>query len=177
MTGMRRLRSGDEGGHRSYFIFSPINIPAYAPSVKHFFLPRKYFSAARGKIPTVMYFGNTCRVCDRSGTLRSHRAAVAQPHALDHAALRGSLLYVHVLSGAAQLPFWAKCLISAAAISLLELAVGYLVNIILGWAVWDYSDRPLNILGQICPLYSFFWLLLSAPALALCGLIKSRFGL
>ena len=78
---------------------------------------------------------------------------------------------------AAQLPFWAKCLISAAAISLLELAVGYLVNIILGWAVWDYSDRPLNILGQICPLYSFFWLLLSAPALALCGLIKSRFGL
>lgn len=84
--------------------------------------------------------------------------------------------FIYFLS-AAQLPFWAKCLISAAAISLLELAVGYLVNIILGWAVWDYSDRPLNILGQICPLYSFFWLLLSAPALALCGLIKSRFGL
>lgn len=84
--------------------------------------------------------------------------------------------FMYFLS-AAQLPFWAKCLISAAAISLLELAVGYLVNIILGWAVWDYSDRPLNILGQICPLYSFFWLLLSAPALALCGLIKSRFGL
>ena len=84
--------------------------------------------------------------------------------------------FMYFLS-AAQLHFWAKCLISAAAISLLELAVGYLVNIILGWAVWDYSDRPLNILGQICPLYSFFWLLLSAPALALCGLIKSRFGL
>lgn len=84
--------------------------------------------------------------------------------------------FMYFLS-AAQLPFWAKCLISATAISLLELAVGYLVNIILGWAVWDYSGRPLNILGQICPLYSFFWLLLSAPALALCGLIKSRFGL
>lgn len=84
--------------------------------------------------------------------------------------------FMYFLS-AAQLPFWAKCLISTAAISLLELAVGYLVNIILGWAVWDYSDRPLNILGQICPLYSFFWLLLSAPALVLCGLIKSRFGL
>ena len=84
--------------------------------------------------------------------------------------------FMYFLS-AAQLPFRAKCLISAAAISHMELAVGYVVNIILGLAVWDYSVRSLNILGQICPLYSFFWLLLSAPALALCGLIKSRFGL
>ncbi len=28
--------------------------------------------------------------------------------------------------------------------------------------LWDYSDRPGNIQGIICPLFSFFWLLISA---------------
>ena len=51
----------------------------------------------------------------------------------------------------------------AAAITAAELAVGIVVNIWLGLAVWDYSGIPGNILGQICPLYSFFWFLLCIP--------------
>ena len=78
---------------------------------------------------------------------------------------------MYLISGAA-LPLWVKCVICAAVISLVEFGTGYLVNITLGWHVWDYSDQPLNIMGQVCPLYSFFWLLLSLPGLALCGEIR-----
>ncbi len=76
----------------------------------------------------------------------------------------------------AALPLWAKCIICAVCISALEFCTGYLVNIILKWDVWDYSDRALNLLGQICPLYSLFWLLLSVPGLYLSRWLKSIFG-
>lgn len=85
----------------------------------------------------------------------------------------GACFTLMYLLSATSLPLWAKCLISAAAISLVEFAVGYLVNLTLGWQVWDYSERPLNIMGQVCPLYSFFWLLLSYPAMMLCGFLRS----
>ncbi len=69
----------------------------------------------------------------------------------------------------------AKCGAGCAVITLTEFAVGCVVNRALGWNVWDYSGAPLNILGQICPLYCGFWFLLSLPVLAvsswleLCG--------
>lgn len=52
-----------------------------------------------------------------------------------------------------------KCLIGASAITLLEFTVGVIINIILKWNVWDYSNRPLNILGQVCPLFFLFLVL------------------
>ena len=45
-----------------------------------------------------------------------------------------------------------------------EFITGCIVNVWLGWNVWDYSKTPLNIGGQICLLYSFFWFLLCIPA-------------
>lgn len=81
-----------------------------------------------------------------------------------------SLMY---LLSAASLPFAVKLLLSALCITVLEFGVGYLVNIILGWQVWDYSSRPLNILGQVCPLYTLFWGILSIPGLSLCGWLNS----
>lgn len=55
----------------------------------------------------------------------------------------------------------------AAVITSLEFAVGCLVNLRLGWHVWDYSDIPLNLMGQICPTFSVMWLLLSVPCVYL----------
>ena len=37
--------------------------------------------------------------------------------------------------------------------------VGVVVNLWYGWHVWDYSREPGNLLGQICPLFSFIWFL------------------
>lgn len=38
-----------------------------------------------------------------------------------------------------------------------EFFMGVVVNLWLHWEVWDYSTRPGNILGQICPLYTAYW--------------------
>ena len=53
--------------------------------------------------------------------------------------------------------------ICAAAITVAEFAVGMLVNRVFNMSVWDYSGMAGNILGQICPLYSFLWFLLCVP--------------
>lgn len=58
---------------------------------------------------------------------------------------------------------WLKCLCGSGIITGLEFAVGCTVNLLLGWNVWDYSDCPLNILGQICLPFSAIWFVLSAP--------------
>lgn len=76
------------------------------------------------------------------------------------------------LIAATALPIIAKCLICTLAISSVEFLTGYLVNIILKWNVWDYSACTGNILGQVCPLYSFYWLLLTVPGLFLCSLLR-----
>ena len=65
------------------------------------------------------------------------------------------------------LPLFLKCLLGAAVITGVEFAFGWVVNLKLGWGVWDYSDRRGNVLGQICPIYSAYWCVLSLPALLL----------
>lgn len=51
--------------------------------------------------------------------------------------------------------------VGALAITLVELAFGILFNIIFDMNVWNYSSMPFNFLGQICPLYTALWFLLS----------------
>lgn len=54
-----------------------------------------------------------------------------------------------------------QMILSMIIITVLEFITGYIVNIWLGWNVWDYSGMPFNILGQICLAYSLIWLVLS----------------
>ncbi|NMP37140.1 MAG: hypothetical protein GX051_03300 [Clostridiales bacterium] len=67
-----------------------------------------------------------------------------------------------------------RCLACCGIITALEFIVGCVVNIKLGMNVWSYAERKFNVLGQICPLFSFFWLLLSVPALMICTFIRKR---
>ena len=46
-------------------------------------------------------------------------------------------------------------------ITVLELLTGIVFNLHLKMDIWDYSDRFMNFYGQVCPLYSFLWFLLS----------------
>ena len=64
-------------------------------------------------------------------------------------------------------PIWKRWLLSACVITTLEFLCGCIVNLRLGWNVWDYSDVPGNLLGQICPEFFLLWLLLSVPCSAL----------
>jgi len=62
--------------------------------------------------------------------------------------------------------------ISSLIITLVEFIAGYIVNILLGLNVWDYSDLPYNYLGQICLLFSNIWFFLSLPAILLDDYLK-----
>ena len=53
--------------------------------------------------------------------------------------------------------------VCSAAITAAEFAVGMVVNRWLCMDVWDYGGIPGNVMGQICPLYSFLWFLLCVP--------------
>lgn len=39
----------------------------------------------------------------------------------------------------------------------LEFLFGCIINIELGWNVWDYSNVPFNIMGQVCLPFSVIW--------------------
>lgn len=67
-----------------------------------------------------------------------------------------------------------KAAAGSALITGIEYVFGVIFNIILKKNVWDYSQMPLNLSGQICPLYSFFWLLLSLVAIPFAGRLTQR---
>ncbi len=70
-----------------------------------------------------------------------------------------------------RLPHWQKWILSAMIITTVEFLCGILFNLRLGWHIWDYSTRPMNLLGQICPKYTFIWLCLSIPGEWLCRIL------
>lgn len=72
------------------------------------------------------------------------------------------------------MPLWLQCLICAAAITVVELVAGLVLNIWLGLAIWDYSRMPANFMGQICLGYSCLWYILSFPAILLDDWIRWR---
>lgn len=71
-------------------------------------------------------------------------------------------------------PMWQKYILGAALITSVEFTVGVIVNIILGWGVWDYSGMPFNVLGQICLPFTILWFFLCIPAGIVCNIIKNR---
>lgn len=73
-----------------------------------------------------------------------------------------------------EMPLICQMLIGACLITLVEFFSGCIVNLWLGWNVWDYSDMPFNILGQICLPYTGLWFLLSGPAVVLDDYLRYR---
>ncbi len=67
----------------------------------------------------------------------------------------------YYISNNYQLPLWLKCLAGMIIITGIELVFGIVFNIILKENVWDYSNVPLNFLGQICVPFSLIWFALS----------------
>ena len=67
-----------------------------------------------------------------------------------------------------------KALAGCGFITVIEFIFGIIFNVILKRRVWDYSRMPLNIDGQVCALYSFFWLILSFLFIPLSDKIKRK---
>lgn len=66
-----------------------------------------------------------------------------------------------------EMPFWQQSAIGAAAVLALEFVFGCVLNLWLGLNVWDYSDVPFNILGQVCLPFAFAWFFLAAVGVVL----------
>lgn len=64
-------------------------------------------------------------------------------------------------------PIVLQMFIGTAIITSLELLCGWIVNIRLGWHVWDYSHVPLNFCGQICVPASIAWFFLGGVGIVL----------
>jgi len=84
-------------------------------------------------------------------------------------------LFLYLISAVGCLPLWKKWILGVIVITTLELLAGMLLNLRLGWAVWDYSEEPFNLGGQICALYILFWSILWIPANFLCVAFRRFF--
>ncbi len=84
------------------------------------------------------------------------------------------VLFIYFQEGKSTFGIFGKAFVSTCFITVSELAAGLLLNKTLSLDIWDYSDIPLNFLGQISLLYSVFWFLLCIPAHLLCRIIKHR---
>lgn len=69
-------------------------------------------------------------------------------------------------------PFSAAAL-GCAAVTLTELLFGIVFNLCAGMAVWDYSSRPCNLMGQICLEYTALWYALCLLLIPLCRFVHS----
>ena len=47
-------------------------------------------------------------------------------------------------------PLWKQVAWCAVFVTAGEFITGIFVNKIMGWNVWDYTDQPFNLMGQIC---------------------------
>ena len=65
-------------------------------------------------------------------------------------------------------------LYGAVIVTILEFIIGYIVNILLGWNIWDYSDVPFNFLGQICLPFTIIWFILSIVCVYLDDFLREK---
>lgn len=65
------------------------------------------------------------------------------------------------------MPLALQCCIGTGIVTAAEFCAGLILNVWLGLGIWDYSDMPGNILGQICPQFLAAWFGLSLVAIIL----------
>lgn len=57
---------------------------------------------------------------------------------------------------------------------ILEFVTGCIVNLWLKWNIWDYSNMPLNLLGQVCLPFALLWIPLVFIAILLDDYIRYK---
>lgn len=65
------------------------------------------------------------------------------------------------------MPLWQQIIIGACIVTASEFLVGCIVNLWLGWGIWDYSGLPGNVLRQICPQFFVLWMPVALIAIVL----------
>ena len=81
-------------------------------------------------------------------------------------------VFVYMIALNRKIRKWQKWILGGLVITVVEFIVGVIVNIGLDWKVWSYADMPYNLLGQVCPAFSFAWCLLCIPVMWLCRSVE-----
>lgn len=55
---------------------------------------------------------------------------------------------------------WQQVILGTTIATALEFVAGLILNVWLGLGIWDYSNLPGNVLGQICPQFTLAWAVL-----------------
>ena len=69
-----------------------------------------------------------------------------------------------------------KSAVCAVGVTVIEFIFGVVFNIILKMNIWDYSHLPLNLLGQICPIFSIIWVGIAAAFIPLAEEINRSYA-
>lgn len=67
-----------------------------------------------------------------------------------------------------------QMVIGGCLITLVEFVAGVIINIWFGLGVWDYSNLPFNVLGQVCLPFTFIWMVLSLLAIVVDDYIRYK---
>ena len=68
-----------------------------------------------------------------------------------------------------------KAYLCAVAVTGVEMVFGFIFNMTLGAAIWDYSNQPCNFMGQICLLYSLLWGVLGFVFIPFADYLNNKF--
>lgn len=82
-------------------------------------------------------------------------------------------MVAEMLNGKSLLVKAAMCAVGVTAI---EFIFGVVFNIWLKMGVWDYSNVPFNIMGQICPMFSLLWVGVAIAFLPLADAINKSYA-
>jgi hypothetical protein len=69
-------------------------------------------------------------------------------------------------------PIWLQAIVGGLSITVIELLAGLVLNVWMGLNVWDYSNLPWNLWGQVCLGYSLLWVILAVFAFVLFDFLR-----
>ena len=74
-----------------------------------------------------------------------------------------------------EFPLIYQVLIGTAFATVAEFITGCIVNLWLGWDVWDYSNLPFSIYGQVCLYFTLLWIPITLLAIVLDDTLRWKF--
>lgn len=81
-----------------------------------------------------------------------------------------SIIFIDIVAkNLSELHIIYRSLICGLFITLIEFAIGYIMNTRLDAGIWDYSLMPLNLMGQVCFSFSVLWCIISIPLILILG--------
>ena len=73
------------------------------------------------------------------------------------------------------IPLIIKATLAAVSVTAVEIIFGLVFNLGFGLGVWDYTNRPLNLYGQICLPFSLLWCALGIVFIPIAEAINEKF--